>query len=141
MRGTDAVLVLTVAKSRLGQGNRTDGAQQILVDFLGLVQLIVVGGLRHHIIGIMEHQNQIIPDITVILNDKIIEGVHEVIVFNALSRRPIKNCCLPPGASSAVGNSSSRMLLPIVPDITFWQFPGIYRIPHPPDLRRSPRRL
>ena len=78
---TDTVLVLAVAKSRLGQGNRTDGAQQILVDFLGLVQLIVVGGLRHHIIGIMEHQNQIISDITVILNDKIIEGVHEVIVF------------------------------------------------------------
>lgn len=78
---SDTVLVLAVAKPRLGQSDRTDRTQQILVDFLGFVELIIVGGFGHDIVSVVENQNQIIPDITVILNDKIIECVHQIVVF------------------------------------------------------------
>ena len=78
---TDTVLVLAVAKSRLGQSDRADRTQQILVDFLGFVELIVVGGLGHHIVSIVENQNQVISGIAVIFNDKIIECVHQIVIL------------------------------------------------------------
>ena len=46
-----------------------------------IVELIIVGGFGHDIVSVVENQNQIIPDITVILNDKIIECVHQIVVF------------------------------------------------------------
>ena len=50
---SDPLLILAVAKSRLGQIDRTDRADQVLKGFLGLVQIDVVVGALHYIIHIV----------------------------------------------------------------------------------------
>ena len=76
----DPVLRLPVSESRFGEGNRTDGAEQILVDFLGVPQIQVVLRLHGHVVGVVEEKNQIIPHIVVSVDDQIIVGVYQVVI-------------------------------------------------------------
>ena len=83
---SNAMLLLQIAQPRFGQIYRTDGADQILVHFLGLIQIIVITGSRHDVISIVKQQDQIVSGMIIGVNDQIIISVQ---------KRLILQLCLP----------------------------------------------
>ena len=76
----DAVFVLAVAERRLGEIDRADRAQDVLVDLLGLLLLLARGRLGRHIVNIVVDQNQIVARIGILLDDLLIQPVEQLLV-------------------------------------------------------------
>ena len=76
----DAVFVLLVAERRLGQIDRADRAQQVLVDLLRLLLLLARGRLGRHIIDVVVDQNKVVAGIAVLLDDLFVQAVEQLLI-------------------------------------------------------------
>ena len=69
----DAVLVSAIAKSRFGEIHRTDGAQKIGKDLLGLINFQVIVRLGDDIICIVKDEDEVVADIIIVFDDHIVQ--------------------------------------------------------------------
>ena len=86
--GADPVFLFTVAESRLGERDGADGAEQVIEDLFGLVQLHSVVCSGDDIIGILKQQDQVIAGMIVMFDDQVIEPLQQLLVFQPAFLEP-----------------------------------------------------
>ena len=79
--GTYTILIFPVSQCRFGESYRTDGTEQIFINLLRFIQIQIIFGLFHHIINIMENQNQIIARISIIFYNHIIKCIQQFLIL------------------------------------------------------------